>query len=116
MENAFLTLFLKDFNSFCPLYSYTTLNRRLCWKKKDKFCTINALKWSICNGIVALGLTLTQSWTKLQIQAMNSHLQQSQSTTTTQEEFHHEEIQQEAQKLTTLFYTLKTALVLVSVR
>ncbi|CAG7826132.1 unnamed protein product [Allacma fusca] len=39
--------------------------RRLCWKKKDKFSTMNAIKWSVTSGTVAIGLTIVQSGTSL---------------------------------------------------
>lgn len=36
------------------------LCRRLCWKKKDKFSTMNALKWSVSSGLLAVGVTFIQ--------------------------------------------------------
>lgn len=41
---------------------FCELCRRLCWKKKDKFSTMNALKWSVISGILAIGMICVQSY------------------------------------------------------
>jgi hypothetical protein len=48
--------------------------RRLCWKKKDKFSTHNAVKWSVLSGTVALGLTIAQSYSTFQTEDQRNTL------------------------------------------
>ncbi|CAL8144077.1 unnamed protein product [Orchesella dallaii] len=52
--------FVNLYSTFLTVSIAILRYRRLCWKKKDKFSTVNALKWSVSSGILAIGVTFVQ--------------------------------------------------------